>query len=114
MSDTVITLTDTTFEHEVLDSELPVLVEFWAQWCPPCHMIAPVLDQVAAERAGTLRVAKLDVDANPATQRDYRVMAMPTLMLFRAGKPIRTVVGARSKARLDTELDEALSPATAR
>jgi thioredoxin 1 len=102
------TVTDATFAEEVLRHDKPVLVDFWAQWCPPCHMIAPVLAEIAAERAGSLVVCKLNTDENPLTVRNYQVMSLPTLMLFRDGEPIGSYVGARPKARLLAELDEAL------
>ena len=101
-------VTDGSFAHEVLASARPVLVDFTADWCPGCRMIAPVLEQVAADRAGGLRVVTLNVDANAEVPAAYAVLATPTLLLFRAGEPIRTLIGARSKRRLLQELDEAL------
>jgi thioredoxin 1 len=98
------TITDATFADEVLAAGLPVLVDFTADWCPPCRMVAPVLAQIAAERAGELKVVSLDVDANPVTTAAYGVLSMPTLMLFRDGEPVRSLVGARSRARLLQEL----------
>jgi thioredoxin 1 len=106
---TVPEITDDTFAEEVLASPVPVLVDFTADWCPPCRMIAPVLAAVAAEREGELRVVSLDVDHNPDTTAAYGVMSMPTLMLFRAGEPLLSLVGARSRQRLLGELDEALA-----
>lgn len=105
----LLTVTDATFAEEVLRQDKPVLVDFWAQWCPPCHMIAPVLAEIAVERVGSLLVRKLNTDENPLTARNYQVMSLPTLLLFRDGEPIRSVVGARPKARLLAELDEALA-----
>jgi thioredoxin 1 len=105
---TVDTVTDATFAAEVLRSELPVLVEFTASWCPPCRMIAPVLAQIAAEEAGRLRIVALDVDTDPATTAAYGVLSMPTLMLFRAGEPVKSLVGARPKRRLMEELSDVL------
>ena len=104
-------ITDDTFEQEVLRQDKPVLVDFWAQWCPPCHMIAPVLEEIAAEPAGSLAIRKINTDENPVSMRDYQVMSLPTLMLFRDGKPVRAFVGARPKAALLTELDDALREA---
>ncbi|RLV01630.1 thioredoxin [Streptomyces griseocarneus] len=100
----VTTVTDATFAAEVLASELPVLVEFTASWCGPCRMIAPVLEQLAREEAGRLKVVQLDVDANPRAQAAYGVLSMPTLLLFRAGTPVATVVGARPLRRLRQDL----------
>jgi thioredoxin 1 len=99
---------EATFDEEVLRSEKPVLVDFWAQWCPPCHQIAPVLAQIGAERNDQLTVVKLNSDENPAISARYRVMALPTLILFHRGEMIWSVVGARPKARLLKELDDAL------
>ncbi|MGI5352295.1 thioredoxin [Streptomyces sp. CA-250714] len=102
-------VTDATFAEEVLRSDIPVLVDFTAEWCPPCRMVAPVLAQLAEERAGTLKIVSLDVDRNPETQAAYGVLSMPTLILFRAGEPARSVVGAQPKRRLVEQLglDEA-------
>ncbi|MDT0268246.1 thioredoxin domain-containing protein [Streptomyces sp. DSM 44915] len=101
-------VTDATFATEVLAAPLPVLVKFTADWCPPCRMMTPVLAELAAERAGRLRIVTLDIDHNPRTTVGYGVLSAPTLMLFRDGQPIRAVVGARPKARLAAELDAAL------
>jgi thioredoxin 1 len=92
----------------VLGSELPVLVDFWAQWCPPCHRLAPVLEELAAEYEGRVRIVKLDVDANPDTTRAYGVLSMPTLTVFRKGEVVSQVVGAQPKGRLRAQLDAAL------
>lgn len=99
---------EATFDEEVLRSEKPVLVDFWAQWCPPCHQIAPVLAQIGAERNEQLTVVKLNSDENPSISARYRVMALPTLILFHHGEMIWSVVGARPKAKLLKELDDAL------
>lgn len=104
----LISITDDTFEAEVLRSDLPVMVEFTADWCPPCKMIAPVLAELAAELAGRLRMVQIDVDANPLSMRTYQVMSMPTLMVFRAGEPLKALVGARPKGRLRAELTDIL------
>ncbi|GAA4681959.1 thioredoxin [Streptomyces youssoufiensis] len=101
-------VTDATFADEVLTAALPVLVEFTADWCPPCRQIAPVLSAVAAEEAGRIRVVQLDVDTSPTTTAAYGVLAMPTLMLFRDGEPVASMVGARPKRRLLQELADAL------
>lgn len=99
---------EATFDEVVLRSEKPVLVDFWAQWCPPCHQIAPVLAQIGAERNEQLTVVKLNSDENPSISARYRVMALPTLILFHHGEMIWSVVGARPKAKLLKELDDAL------
>ncbi|TWE18461.1 thioredoxin [Kitasatospora atroaurantiaca] len=104
----VVTVTDLTFAEEVLGAELPVLVDFTADWCAPCRMIAPVLADVAKEEAARLKVVQVDVDSNPETQAAYAVLSMPTLMVFKAGEPVRTMVGARAKAKLLRELAEVL------
>ncbi|RMI43405.1 thioredoxin [Streptomyces triticirhizae] len=103
-------VTDATFADEVLAAPLPVLVDFTADWCPPCRMIAPVLAAFAAERRGQLRVVTLDIDHNPLTTVTYGVLSAPTLMLFRDGQPLKALVGARSKARLAEELADELAP----
>jgi thioredoxin 1 len=91
-------VTDASFAQEVLASAQPVLVEFWATWCGPCRMLAPVLAELAAEHADQLRVVKLDIDVNPVTVRDLRILGAPTMILFRDGQAVASVVGARSKS----------------
>ena len=102
-------VTEETFDARVLGRGRPVLVEFWATWCGPCRMVAPVLEQIARERAGELDVVKVDYDAEPAIGQRYGVMGLPTMLLFDGGEPVRSIVGAKPKARLLGELDEALS-----
>ncbi|ANE78406.1 thioredoxin [Mycobacterium adipatum] len=97
-------VTDDSFSQDVLTSSTPVLVDFWATWCGPCKMIAPVLEEIAAEKAGELKVVKLDVDANPATARDFQVVSIPTLILFKDGQPVKRIVGAKGKAALLREI----------
>jgi len=108
------TVTDQSFAAEVLASEVPVFVDFWAQWCPPCHRLAPVLDELAAEYAGRIRFVQLDVDENPETARQYGVLSMPTLAVFRGGERVSQLVGAQPKARLRAQLDDALAAVATR
>jgi thioredoxin 1 len=100
MSEAIKHITDSTFETDVLASELPVLVDYWAEWCPPCRMIAPMLDEWAVDYAGRLNVAKINIDDNPKVPSQFHVRSIPTLMLFKGGKPVATQVGALSKAQL--------------
>jgi thioredoxin 1 len=106
----VLKVTDETFQDLVLSSshDKAVLVDFWAQWCPPCHMLSPVLDEIAAELGDKLIVAKVNVDENPVTAGRYGILAMPTLSVFRNGTVVSQVVGARPKRRLLTELSAVL------
>jgi thioredoxin 1 len=103
MSNTV-QVTDSSFVDDVLTSDKPVLVDFWATWCGPCKTVAPILEEIAGENREKLTVAKLDVDENPNSARDYQVMSIPTLILFKGGKPVKKIVGARSKTALLADL----------
>src|ERR671918_2320144 len=91
------TATDQDFEARVLQSETPVLVDFWADWCVPCHMVSPVVEEIGRDKAGALRVAKLNVDDNPETARKYNVLSIPTLILFKDGEEKARLIGARPK-----------------
>ncbi|MEU9860859.1 thioredoxin domain-containing protein [Streptomyces sp. NPDC047971] len=107
-TDGVTEVTDADFDAEVLGAELPVLVKFTADWCGPCRQLGPVLGAVAEEEADRLRIVQLDVDRNPETPARYGVLATPTLMVFRAGEPVKSLVGARPKRRLLAELEDVL------
>jgi len=96
----LVTVTDATFEPDVLRSELPILVDFWAEWCPPCRPMARVLDELAGELEGKVVIAKINSDENPMASRAYRIMSLPTLLLFREGRIVATMVGARPKSVL--------------
>ena len=108
MSDAVIHVTDADFNETVIKSDTPVLVDYWAEWCGPCKMIAPVLDEIATEYAGKLSVAKINIDDNPATPQSYGVRGIPTLMIFKDGEVEATKVGALSKSQLADFIDSNL------
>ncbi len=104
MADNITTLTDTNFNEEVKGADGPVLVDFWAEWCGPCKMIAPILEEIATTHAGKIRIAKLNVDDAPATAQQFQVMSIPTLILFKDGEVQKRVVGARGKGQLLEEI----------
>ena len=103
-----LTLSDSTFDEEVQSATEPMIVDFWAEWCGPCKMIAPILDEIATEQAGKLRIAKLNVDENPDAARRFDVMSIPTLIVFQDGQPKKRLVGAKGKGQLLEELAEFL------
>ena len=108
MSDKIVHVSDEAFESDVLNADQPVLVDYWAEWCGPCKMIAPVLEEIAEEYAGKIKIAKLNIDENPATPPKYGIRGIPTLMLFKDGNVEATKVGAVSKSQLSTFLDSNL------
>jgi thioredoxin 1 len=109
MADNIITVSDDSFDEEVGASDTPVVVDFWAEWCGPCKMVAPVLEEIAGDKAGQLKVAKLNVDDNPRTAQRFQVMSIPTLILFKDGEMASRIVGARSKSQILAELEPHLA-----
>jgi len=108
MSDNIINVTDSTFDQEVINSEIPVLLDYWAEWCGPCKMIAPILNDIADEYSGKIKVAKLNIDENPGTPAKFGVRGIPTLMIFKSGSIEATKVGAMSKSQLSAFIDSTI------
>ena len=108
MSDNILNVTDSTFEQEVLSSDIPVLLDYWAEWCGPCKMIAPILNDIADEYSGKIKVVKLNIDENPATPAKFGVRGIPTLMIFKSGSIEATKVGALSKSQLSAFIDSTI------
>ena len=108
MGKNTVVVTDNSFADDVLNSDKLVLVDFWAEWCGPCRMVAPVLDEIAADHPETITIAKLNIDENPETARDFQVMSIPTMILFKGGEPVKQIVGAKPKAALLADLQDYL------
>jgi len=102
-------VTDESFAVDVLQSEKPVIVDFWAEWCGPCRMIAPILEEISNKHADKVTVAKLDIDANPEISQQYQILSIPTMLVFQGGKPVKQVVGAKPKAALLAEFADVLA-----
>ena len=106
MSANIVTLSDSTFDETVLGSSTPILIDFWAEWCGPCKMVAPILDEIADEQAGKFTIGKLNIDDNPDAARRFDVMSIPTMLVFQDGVPVKRIVGAKGKAQLLQDLTE--------
>jgi thioredoxin 1 len=109
MAGSVREVTDNNFQAEVIESEVPVLVDFWAPWCGPCRMVSPIVEEIANEKGEQLKVVKINVDDNQQTAVQYNVMSIPTLILFKHGEAAKTVIGAYPKRKLESELEPALA-----
>ncbi len=102
-------VTDASFDVDVLQSEKPVIDDFWAEWCGPCRMVAPILEEISAKHGDKVTIAKLDIDANPEIAQQYRILSIPTMLVFQGGKPVKQVVGAKPKAALLAEFSDILA-----
>ena len=102
-------VTDATFASEVLGSDKPIMVDFWAEWCGPCRAVSPILDQIAAEHADKIEIVKLNVDENPQTAMDFNITSIPTMKVFKGGQVVKTVIGAKPKPALEADLAEFLA-----
>jgi thioredoxin 1 len=109
MAGTITEVTDSNFQAEVIESDVPVLVDFWAPWCGPCRMVAPVLEEIASEKGNALKIVKLNTDENQQTAIAYQVLSIPTLILFKGGEVAKKVIGAYPKRKLEAELEPALA-----
>jgi thioredoxin 1 len=108
MSDKPVEVTDAVFDDQVIKSDQPVLVDFWAPWCAPCRMVSPIVEEIAGSMKGTIRVCKMNVDENPATAQSYEIRAIPTLMLFKTGHVAARIVGVRPKEEIKKEIEAAI------
>ncbi len=109
MAGTVQEVTDNNFQAEVIESDVPVLVDFWAPWCGPCRMVSPVVEEIAKEKGEALKVVKMNIDDNQQTAMSFNIMSIPTLMVFRHGQQVKTVIGAYPKKKLEAEIEPALA-----
>lgn len=104
-----VTITDSSFKSEVLESKMPVVVDFWAPWCAPCRIVSPIIDELAKDYAGKVKVGKMNVDENPDVPGQFGIMSIPTILIFKNGKPVKTMIGAQGKENYKRAIDEALS-----
>ncbi len=106
-----LTFTDSSFKQEVLDSKMPVVVDFWAPWCGPCKIVSPVIDELAKEYEGKIKIGKVNVDENNKTSSQYGIMSIPSIVFFKNGKPVKTMIGAQSKENYKQEIEQVLTSA---
>ncbi|MBI4080218.1 MAG: thioredoxin [Candidatus Levybacteria bacterium] len=104
-----VTFTDSSFDADVLKSDLPVVIDFWAPWCAPCRIVTPIIEDLATDYAGKVKVGKMNVDDNPQTAGNFGVMSIPTILVFKGGKPVKSIVGAQGKESYKRAIDEVLS-----